>query len=219
MPRKPLIRDSEHPYHVYARANNREWFYLSTAEVWALSKEEIRTVSDRYSAEVISFVLMNNHFHMLLWTPKSNIDAIMNFFMRELSRKIGRRTGRINHVFGGPYRWSLIRNDFHLSLAYKYVYRNPVVGRLCATVEGYPFSTLKYLLRPQPEPIPLHDISVFRVREIPAQPFNRLSWLNTPFSNEQHKVLRNALRRKVFAFTTRRNDIPAVRSLLREYQK
>lgn len=67
----------------------------------------------------------------------------MNYFMREFSRTVGSKTGRINHVFGGRYKGSLIRDALHFSHVYKYILRNPVAGGLAVRVEDYRLSTVR----------------------------------------------------------------------------
>src|SRR5574338_252694 len=126
MPRKPLIRSQIYPYHVTSRANNREWFFLPQAICWEVFGEKLSIVSERYRAKVLAFVLMSNHFHLLIQTPDGNLDAIMNYLIREVSRTIGARSRRINRIFGGRYKWSLIQDECYIAHVYKYVYRNPV---------------------------------------------------------------------------------------------
>ena len=67
----------------------------------------------------------------------------MNYFMREFSRTVGSKTGRINHVFGGRYKGCLIQDALYLAHVYKYVLRNPVEVGLSANVESYSFSSFQ----------------------------------------------------------------------------
>ena len=204
MPRKPLIRTSDYPYHIYARSNNRENFFIPIRDVWEIIMAEIRTVNKRYLAQVHAFVLMLNHFHMIMTTPNENIDAIMNYLLREVSRKVGRYSRRINHIFGGPYRWSLIQNEAYYAHVYRYVYRNPVVVSMSERVEEYPFSSLQILLKKFPNKgIPLFDDQYVSLSPlIPKDLKSRLLWLNTPYDREQSEMIKRALRRKIFQFTT-----------------
>jgi putative transposase len=55
-----------------------------------------------------SFFLMNNHFHLLVLTPEEDIDGIMYFFMKEVTLEIQKCSGRINKIFGGRYKVSMI---------------------------------------------------------------------------------------------------------------
>lgn len=213
MPRKPQLLTSSFPYHVTARSNNREWFYLPLHQVWEIMLEQLRRIIGDYNARIISFVLMSNHFHMLLETPQANLNLIMNYFMREVSRNIGKSTGRINHVFGGRYRSSLIRDPFHFAHVYKYVYRNPIRAQMVQDVRTYPYSTLQLLINSSFCNLQLIDSQTRFSSAIPPQLSERLDWLSRPLPKECDEVMRRSLRRTEFKFTKRRNDRNAVATL------
>ena len=105
MPRKKLIRSKTLPYHVTARSNNKEWFQLPLNQVWELSKESLKEASEVHPVELISFVLMSNHYHMLLTTPQGNLDGFIYEFNKRLALKIKAKSGQINRIFGGRYKW------------------------------------------------------------------------------------------------------------------
>ncbi|MEZ4751009.1 MAG: transposase [Bdellovibrionota bacterium] len=211
MARPLLIRNVEFPYHVRARSNNREWFYLPTEIVWRISLEVLGIVIDRYGLSVHLFVLMSNHFHLICSTPKSNLGECMNYFMRETSKAIGRESGRINRIFGARYGWSLIENSYYYSHAYKYVARNPVVAGMVQRTEEYRFSTIPADLDICPIAIPLSG-HLFG-RSIPSDLEARLDWLNTPYPKQCAEVVRKGLRRSRFRFTTSKALYKQVRAL------
>ncbi len=41
MSRKPIERSNENYYHITARSNNREFFYLPTLNVWDIMAERL----------------------------------------------------------------------------------------------------------------------------------------------------------------------------------
>ncbi len=215
MPKKPIIRTSEYPYHIYARSNNRENFFIPTSNVWEIMVSEIRTVTNRYHAQIHAFILMLNHFHMLISTPKENIDAIMKYLMREVSRKIARSAKRINRIFGGRYRRSLIKNNAYYAHVYRYIYRNPVEVKMSNKVEEYPFSTMQMLIKNQTsKPFPLFDKEyISRSEIIPKNLNERLDWLNVPYASEQGEMIRKALRRNIFRLSTQNSLIKTRKSL------
>ncbi len=189
--------NSVFPYHVFARANNKDWFGLPLGECWKVFEEKLAIVSERYSAQVISFVLLVNHFHMLMRTPNANLDEIMNYLMRETSREIARRLGRINHIFGGRYKGCVITQSSYFYHVYKYVYRNPVEAGSCLRVEDYPFSTLQQLVNRTQFSFPVHDDIATNLSPIPKWP-ERLEWLNGAPSAAQTDFIRRALRHAEF---------------------
>lgn len=196
MPRKKFYPTNEYPYHVTARTSNKEWFGVPLETVWGIFADYLHFVWRAYDVRIHSFVLMNNHFHMLISTPECNLDQIMNYLLREVSKRIGEETGRINQVFGGPYHWSVIKNSVHYQHAYKYVYRNPVHAGICRRVEDYKYSSLPGLLGIDYLHIPVYDNL-----NLIQSPISQLSWLNNEYENEDREAIFKALKRREFGFS------------------
>jgi putative transposase len=192
---------SEHPFHITARCINREWFAIKIDDVWQLFVDRLYYIRMCYSVEIMAFVLMPNHFHLLLRTPDGNMDKAMHSLMTEVSREIGFRAGRINQTFGGPYFSSMITTDHYLEHAYKYVYRNPVDGGICKTVEGYRYSTLPGLLGRYHLGIPtaLDHLLI-------DNPTSTLDWLNKKYDAGVLKQVETALSYRVFRFSKDRKS-------------
>lgn len=190
MPRKPLIRSKNLPYHVTARANNKEWFALELTEMWDLVQKSLKEAISIHPVEIISFVLMGNHYHMLILTPQGNLDLFIYEFNKRLALKIQSRTGQINRIFGGRYKWCLIESQKYLSNCYKYVYQNPVRAKIVSSCEDYPFSTLRTLYKNEKFSVPLHDRFGFK------DEFG-LQWLNQKIGADEEVILRKSLSRSV----------------------
>jgi len=157
MPRRKLIRSKNLPYHVTARSNNKEWFQLPLLQVWKLSQESLKEAISIHPVELINFVLMKNHYHMLLVTPEGNLDAFIYEFNKRLALKIKDQTGQINRIFGGRYKWCLIESQTYLINCYRYIYQNPVRAGLVRYCEDYKFSTLQSVLGKSLFVVALHD--------------------------------------------------------------
>jgi putative transposase len=199
MPRKALIRSKRFPYHVFNRVNNREWFPLNMNLVWRLFSEECFRITSLTDAQIHSFVLMSNHYHMLISTPGPDLGLIMQEFGRSVTKTFNLETGRSGHLFGGRYKWTLVDNPIYYSHVYKYVYRNPVRAELVGQVEDYQFSTLNGLLGQSHLPFPLYvpgDGAGCGL--IPETAADQLLWLNKPFKKEHEEAIRLGLRRLQF---------------------
>lgn len=201
MARKKTIVSGELPYHVTARCINREWFCLPLPAVWEIMENMLHFVHFAYGFRIHAFVLMNNHFHLIVRAPEKNLSAGMNYFMRETSREIGRRAHRINQTYGARFHRCLINNSHYFLHAYKYVYRNPVEAGIVRRPEDYSYSTLPGLLGRQKVSIPVEfDDTLFNSVE------STLSWLNKKPSKENHEYVRKALRKQEFQLGIHRNS-------------
>lgn len=195
MPRINRILQSTYPYHVSLRSINKIHFELSLDIFWNYICDLLLFCTYAFKIEIHSFVLMSNHYHMILRTPDSNLNKFMNYFNRELSREISFRTGRINQKFGGRYHATIIDNLAYYGHAYKYVYRNPVEGRMCRNVQDYDYSSLSFITGRQSYRFPIFDTYFESVESFEAN----FEWLNHHYRPNQHYEIKRALKTKNFA--------------------
>jgi putative transposase len=191
MPRRLLIRSKNLPYHVTARSHNKTPFALSSQEIWQLVKTSFKEAYAVHHIELISFVLMSNHYHMILLTPEGNLDQFLYEFNKRLALKIQKRTGQINQIFGGRYKWCLIQSQNYFMNCYRYVYQNPVRAGLSKDCQSYPFSTLNYALGNDEFVIPIQDKYGFKDE-------HGLRWLNQKIEESEKELLRKGLYRSIF---------------------
>jgi REP element-mobilizing transposase RayT len=200
MPRSRQPVDLTVPLHISARCINKEWFRIPMPDVWSLFEDYVCFISNNYEIDIFAFVLMSNHFHLYCQAPKGNISSAMNYFMRETSRHISKKSGIINQVYGGPHRKTAILENSHFQQLFKYIYRNPVKAGICNSVAQYQFSTLHGLLGFSKLIIPAQDKFLF---ESHSQDY--LNWLNLDFPSETHESIRKALRKKNFELSMDKN--------------
>lgn len=191
MPRKNLIRSDQLPYHVTTRANNKLWFTLPLEEVWEISQRCIKEAYDLHPVEIISFVLMSNHYHLLIRTPKANLDSFMYEFNKRLAFNLKSKTGHVNHVLGGRYKWCLIQSQDYFKNCYRYIYQNPRRAMLATRCEEYPFSTLHYLFSNKQFAVPLYA-------DMDLNDPHVINWLNEKLDNTESAQLQKGLRKSEF---------------------
>jgi putative transposase len=184
---------SQFPIHIGARSNNRDSFPLPMEEMWQILTDLLFVANKHFEMGTLSFLLMPNHFHLIGYDPEAKMPEAMEWFMRETSREIGRRSGQINKIWGGPYFSSIIKSPLYFLHAYKYVYRNPVKADLCRSVLDYPYSTLQMLLGSNHGILPnMSDETLFNDLE------ETLKWLDQPFDHVEDESIKRALRKKEF---------------------
>jgi putative transposase len=188
MPRKNLIRSNLLPYHVTARANNQEWFTLPIEKVWTICERCLKEAYEKHKVEVISFVLMSNHYHLLVRTPEANLDSFMYEFNKRLAFSLKQSSGNSNHILGARYKWCLIQSQKYFGNCYRYIYQNPLRAKITTRCEFYPYSTLFYIYSNKPFSIPLFDQMGFK------DPFV-LNWLNEAIHEEEVEMIKKGLRR------------------------
>lgn len=198
MPRSLLIRTDEYPYHVVNRSNNKEFFYLDLDELWLIFIDILGVLHYEYKCNIHSFVLMSNHYHLILSTPQKNLSEAMNYMHREVAKRANKKAKRINHFFGGRYKPCLIQNENYYWNAVKYVFRNPVDAGLCNRVEKYKYSSLNF-----------SDSQLWQMVDFFTFPQNTinldLNWLNEAHPHMQRLAIKKGLRRFKFELPRGKN--------------
>lgn len=196
MPRTKRLLDPDLPHHVTARSNNREHFPVPLDVAWNIFEDHLYLISSGFDIQILSFVLMPNHFHLIVRDPKLQLPSAMQYFMRETSKEINRKAGNINRVWGSNYYSSLIRTLPYYYSAYRYVYQNPVKAGLCKKPYDYKFSTLSGLLGLTRLAIPVReDLTLFDSVD------DTLYWLSDPIDDAEARAIGIGLRRSELEFS------------------
>lgn len=174
MARARAILQSEYPYNISARCINRDWFHIPMEIVWKIFCEELTFVHKNYDLQIHSFVLMNNHYHLIASTPHANISQCMQQFMHRTSKNLTKAGNRINETFAGRHYKCILQHPNYFLNAYKYNYRNPVAAKICEEVQNYEYSTLHGKLNSKKLLIPVCEDTTLNVDTL-----STLKWLNT----------------------------------------
>ena len=194
MPRKQYFSENHSPSHVTCRCSDKEWFPLPLDQVWDIFCAYLQLGTLSFGIRVHAFVLMSNHFHLLVSAPQGNLDKAMTYLIREVGLVIQESAKTLKPVFGEPYRASLIKSRKQYEIVYKYVYRNPIEAGLTKTVGTYPYTTLTRVLGHKKMEFPVFDNT-----SLIHNPQYKLKWLNAPYPDEMLlDELRLALRNPEF---------------------
>lgn len=194
MPRKIVPIVVNEPYHISARCINKEWFELPLQTVWSIMEDYLFILHHGFNVRIHSFVLMSNHFHLIVTPTLPNLSSAMLYFMRETSKEISRLTGRINQTYGNRNHKTWIGNYYYFLNSYKYVYQNPIRAGISSTVQSYPYSTLHGLLGNSKLIVPIDEDLLFQ----PNLDSTVLNWLNRKVENDHANQIKMALRGPLF---------------------
>jgi REP element-mobilizing transposase RayT len=100
-------------YHIFARGNNREYIFQNTKHKEFLI-EKIRDNNKIFDFQLLAYVIMNNHYHLLMKTNKAPISDIMFGINNSLGKYLKRELGKTGHVLEKRYGCKLIHNDAYL---------------------------------------------------------------------------------------------------------
>ena len=201
MPRKKLIYTHEAPYHIWARSNNREWFYVDKEVLWNIFVTELNELTIEFDFAIHAFVLMDNHYHLIATAGETyNLGIVMQRLQKRVATAVNRISGRINHVFGGSYKASLIISPENFSTCLKYVLRNPVRAGMVSHVECYRFSNAIGVGKQWEVTL----TSPICTRKMFLEDDSPIRWLNMADTVERSETIKKALRKTIFNLKDRK---------------
>ncbi len=89
-------------YHLTARGNERRPIFWDDRDRRRF-REVLGELAERFDARVLAYVLMQNHYHLMLETRKANLGQTMQWLQVSYSVWFNRRHQRIGHLFQGRF--------------------------------------------------------------------------------------------------------------------
>lgn len=146
-------------YHVLNRGNNRQVVFREEAD-YKRYTEFLERYKKRYSFKLYSYVLMNNHIHLLMEVgDKGNISKIMQGVTLAHTRYFNLKYEASGHVWQGRFKSIIVGEDSYLLEISRYIELNPVRARIVQDPRDYPWSS--YAFHAYGERNPLLDEHTF----------------------------------------------------------
>jgi len=131
-------------YHVLARGNERRPIFRDREDyVHFLSL--LGVACQRFGLELWSYVLMPNHYHLVIKTEKGNLSRAMQWLAVSYAVWHNKRHGRAGHLLQGRFKSFVISEERYLARLIAYVHRNPVRAGLVERLAEYEWSSYGYL--------------------------------------------------------------------------
>lgn len=112
-------------YHVTARGNNRQTIYEDDRDRLHFL-ELVGEMVERYRVCIHAYVLMTNHYHLLVETPDANISQAIQWLNVSYSVWYNKRHESSGHLFQGRFHGVLIESEAWGLEVSEYVHLNPV---------------------------------------------------------------------------------------------
>lgn len=127
-------------YHVIQRSNNREKIFGSDSDKKRLI-DLLAGCSKKLGFRLFGYVIMENHYHLLLQTGAIPLNKVMHRINFLYSRNYNSSNDRHGHVFGGRYKAALIQDESYLFAVLRYIHQNPLRAGICRSVAEYTWSS------------------------------------------------------------------------------
>jgi len=112
-------------YHVSARGNERRVVFRDARDRRRFL-ELLEEAVDRFGVRWHGYVLMNNHYHLLVETARTNLSQALQWLQVSYTVWFNRRHQRVGHLFQGRYKAMLIEMESSAWEVSRYLHLNPV---------------------------------------------------------------------------------------------
>ncbi|MDY7029361.1 MAG: transposase [Spirochaetota bacterium] len=112
-------------YHITTRGNERGRIFRDDRDRKKFI-DILRASALLYQVEVHCYVLMSNHFHLLLKTVLANLSRFMQRFNTTYTMYYNTKHGRSGHLYEGRYKAIVVEADEYLLQVSRYLHLNPV---------------------------------------------------------------------------------------------
>ncbi len=130
-------------YHVTARGNEQKDIFKSQRDREKFLSY-LETAVLRYDAVIHTYCLMNNHYHLMVETPRGNLSQIMKHINSSYTNYYNVKRKRAGHLLQGRYKAILVDADEYATELSRYIHLNPVRIGIAEHPEDYPWSSCRY---------------------------------------------------------------------------
>ena len=127
-------------YHVLSRGNAGEHIFKDPKDRLTFL-DIIGNASERFSLDVFAYVLMDNHYHLLLRTNQTNLSKAMQWLGTTYTRRFNNRHHRGGHLFQGRFKSIILENESYLVQLSCYIHRNPLRAKMVERLIEYTWSS------------------------------------------------------------------------------
>lgn len=133
-------------YHLIQRGHNKSYIFEDVKDKLKFF-DLLMESRDRFLFDILYYVLMTNHFHILLQVGEYPLSQIMQVFKPAYTRYYNYRHDRVNTIFDGRYKAPLIRHENYFKLLLRYIAYNPVKAGIVSCPGKYPWSAHADILK------------------------------------------------------------------------
>lgn len=158
MPARNSIKEyaSEHYYHIYNRGMSKQEIFHEDDDyryfLYLLKRHlSPQPVTDKYGREyvhlaksihLVSYCLMPNHFHLLIYNDEQDgMELLMRSVITTYSMYYNKKYDHSGRLFQGTYKASLIESERYIQHISRYIHRNP------RDYKTYQYSSYQPLIR------------------------------------------------------------------------
>ena len=127
-------------YHVFSRGNKKQAVFRTNRDRRTFLDALARMV-ERFDVSIFAYVLMDNHYHLLIRTNRPNLSKSMHWLGTTYTTLFNLTNVQTGHLFQGRFKSLLVENEAYLLQLSYYIHRNPLRAGLVNRLIDYPWSS------------------------------------------------------------------------------
>ena len=112
-------------YHVTARGDHRMAIFCDGRDEEHFG-ELLAEMREQFRVQILAYVLMGNHYHLMVCTPEANLSRAIQWLNVSYSVWFNKRRGEVGHVFQGRFKAIVVDGEGWGVALSEYVHLNPV---------------------------------------------------------------------------------------------
>lgn len=129
-------------YHVMSRGNEGKDIFFDDDDRH-MFLDVVEQGAERFEIEVFAYVLMGNHYHLLIRTNRANLSKAMQWLGVTYTRRLNDKHLRNGHLFQGRFKSIIVQNDAYLMQLSCYIHRNPLRAGIVKRLASYRWSSYR----------------------------------------------------------------------------
>ena len=129
-------------YHILSRGNERRDIFLGDDD-YKVFLDVLEEMPDRFEVDIFAYVLMGNHYHLLIRTNQENLSKSMQWVGTTYTRRFNLKHFRSGHLFQGRFKSILVQNEAYLMQLSYYIHRNPLRAGMVDRLADYRWSSYR----------------------------------------------------------------------------
>ncbi len=127
-------------YHVLSRGNERREIFVDDDDR-RIFLDTLGEMAERFELDIAAYVLMRNHYHLLLRTRRANLSKCMQWFGVTYTNRFNALNSHSGHLFQGRFKSMIVQNDAYLLRLSYYIHRNPLRAGIVERLADYRWSS------------------------------------------------------------------------------
>jgi len=145
MARKPRINEPGF-YHIVNRGVNNSDIFIEKEDYYKFLELLLKVKYD-YNITIHSFIILPNHYHVLIQTHKNNLSEAMRLLNSAYAAWYNFKSGRVGHLWKGRFDSYMLFDEKHFWNVVKYIERNALALNLVDDVTNWEYQSLNLRIK------------------------------------------------------------------------